>query len=600
MQGYLIQWACAVSSFPNSLARQISLSIVDDRRYAYCAFRLVTIPEIATLTLILFSSCLRRSLTIVLVLTACVCGRSAFAANCVVASAYAPSEADQAFLHGDYDHAVTLYQAQLQQKPNDPISTVGLVHAFLKQQKVKEADDLIQKSLAADSKSVPLLTAQGEIQYREGKPWLAFDTATSAMKLDPCNAKLHLLASRLYRLNSLYASAAKEIATAHALDPHDPVIRLDWLYTLPIAQRIVVLESYLATGTGGDPEERKHLHSYLDYLKKQSEQPHKACRLASDATTTSIPFIRFMRDGDHIRAFGLEAKLNDHSARLEIDTGASGLVVSRSVADHAGLQRISNEEIGGVGDKGGQAAYTAHADSIKIGSLEFRNCDVEVVDQRNVAGDDGLIGMDVFSRFLVTLDYPMRKLLLGPLPPRPNDVAAAKPTLETASSPDDYENDDNSSPTSAPAALHDRYIAPEMKDWTLVYRIGHNLLLPASLNNSSIKLFILDTGAFTTSVTPAVAREVTKVHSNGLMTIKGISGNVDKIYTADEITFRFANLSQTIRDVVAFDMPNVTKSIGMDVSGFIGLTAFRETTMKIDYRDGLVSFDYQANRGFKF
>jgi predicted aspartyl protease len=455
-----------------------------------------------------------------------------------------------------------------------------------------------------DPNSAILLTALGEIQYREGKPWLAFDTAASALKLDPCNAPLHLLTSRLYQLNSLYSAAAKEIAMAHALEPDNPSIRLRWLETLPGAQRISELEAYLASPTGDDPEEVKHLHFYLDYLKGQAELPHKACRLASDTSTTNISFIRFMRDGNHIRAFGLEVKLNDHNAHLEIDTGASGLVVSRSVANRAGLQRISKEgAVGGVGDRGGQAAYTAHADSIKIGSLEFRDCDVEVIDQRNVVDNDGLIGMDVFSRFLITLDYPMRQLLLGPLPPRPDDVASTKPTLETANGHDDFDHDDNSgkiAQTVAPRALHNRYIAPDMKDWTLVYRVGHNLLLPASLNNSSIKLFVLDTGASTTSVSPAVARGVTKVHTNDLLTVKGISGNVDKIYTADKITFKFANLSQTIRDVVAFDTPEVSRSIGMDVSGFIGFTALGETTMKIDYRDGLVNFSYDANRGYKF
>ena len=58
-------------------------------------------------------------------------------------------------------------------------------------------------------------------------------------------------------------------------------------------------------------------------------------------------------------------------------------------------------------------AYTAYADSIRIGDSEFQNCDVEVVDSRYMLGTDGLIGMDVFSKFLVTLDYPGRKLLLG-------------------------------------------------------------------------------------------------------------------------------------------------------------------------------------------
>ena len=36
-------------------------------------------------------------------------------------------------------------------------------------------------------------------------------------------------------------------------------------------------------------------------------------------------------------------------ARLQIDTGASGLLISRSVADHAGLKQFSRTEVGGVG-----------------------------------------------------------------------------------------------------------------------------------------------------------------------------------------------------------------------------------------------------------
>jgi hypothetical protein len=38
----------------------------------------------------------------------------------------------------------------------------------------------------------------------------------------------------------------------------------------------------------------------------------------------------------------------------------------------------------------------------------------------------------------------------------------------------------------------------------------------------------------------------------------------------------------------------------MEVAGFIGFTTLGQTTMKIDYRDGLVSFSYNANRGYRF
>jgi hypothetical protein len=216
--------------------------------------------------------------------------------------------------------------------------------------------------------------------------------------------------------------------------------------------------------------------------------------------------------------------------------------------------------------------------------------------------------MDVFSKFLVTLDYPMRQLHLGPLPPRPDDLAAAKPTLQTSTSSgeDDDDSEDSSSAKSsdttqkpaAPRGPRDRYVAPEMNTWTPIYRVGHDLMVPTTLNGAGPKLFILDTGAFTTTITPAVAREVTKVHSDDNLVVRGISGKVDKVYSADKITFRFAHLSQEVNDVVAFDTPKISRNVGMEISGFIGFTALGQTTMQIDYRDGLVNFNYEANRGY--
>jgi predicted aspartyl protease/Tfp pilus assembly protein PilF len=546
-------------------------------------------------------------MTLALVLGVCTIGEgSARAVTCKVASARAPSEADQAFLHSDYDRAATLYQAQLQQKPDDPALIVSLAQVFLRQQKVKEADGIVQKALTLNTKSAPLLTMLGEVQYRAGTPWLAGNSADAAMKLDPCYPQVRLLNAKLLRLNSYYGSSAKEIATAHSLDPHDPQIRLHWLETLPLKERIAELESYLSAESGDDPEVMKNLHFYVDYLKQQEIEPHKSCRLISNTETATIPFAEMMRDANHIRAFGLDVKFNDHNARLEIDTGASGLVISRSVAEHAGLKQFSHMEVGGIGSGPRKSAYTAFADDIKIGALEFQDCRVQVIDQRNVVDSDGLIGMDVFSRFLITLDYPMRKLLLAPLPPRPNDVTPQKPTLQTTSSRDDDDPPVNATeapataPKPTPRGPRDRYIAPEMKGWTPIYRIGHNLLIPASLNNTEMKMFILDTGAFATTISPEAAREVTKVHSDDRIKVRGISGNVDNVFTADDITFRFANISQKVQDVVAFTTSSLSKNLNMEVSGLIGFSALGQMTIGIDYRDGLMKFTYDPNRGYKY
>ena len=234
-------------------------------------------------------------------------------------------------------------------------------------------------------------------------------------------------------------------------------------------------------------------------------QPRVPGPLACFAQTsaTEIPFIYLMADANHIRAFGLEVKLNEHAARLQIDTGASGLVISRSLAERAGLKSVGRFEMGGIGDQGIKSAHLAFADSIRIGDLDFENCAVEVLDSKEVVDVDGLVGMDVFSNFLVTLDYPMRKLGLGPLPPRPGDSATAKVSLKTnggSEGNDDFAEQASDTPqgqsqaaaqqASAPRGPFDRYIAPEMKDYTAVYRVDHNLLIPAQLNGQKIKLFI--------------------------------------------------------------------------------------------------------------
>jgi len=75
---------------------------------------------------------------------------------------------------------------------------------------------------------------------------------------------------------------------------------------------------------------------------------------------------------------------------------------------------------------------------------------------------------------------------------------------------------------------------------------------------------------------------------------------VEKVYSADDVTFHFAQLSQRARDVASFDTSRISKSEGMEISGFLGATTLGQLTIHIDYRDGLVKFDYDPNRGFKY
>jgi predicted aspartyl protease len=319
-----------------------------------------------------------------------------------------------------------------------------------------------------------------------------------------------------------------------------------------------------------------------------------------------------MVDPSHIHGYGLSVILNGHKTKLLLDTGASGILVTRSIAEHAGISRISQISIGGVGDKGRRNAYVGLADAIKIGDLEFQNCSVEVIEQRSVVGDDGLVGADVFEKFLVDIDFPNKKLKLSQLPKRPGDTEQKlalnsedddSPDSDIAESKDDAkpgESKTTDAKNPAPGAgPQDRYISPEMQSYTRVFRFGHDLLVPTSIGKVPSKLFLMDTGATMNVISPAAAREVTKVHGDPDMIVKGISGKVNDVFTANKAVLTFGHLRQENQEMTAFDTKRLSDEIGTEISGFLGFTTLGLLDIKIDYRDALVDFKYDAKHSFQ-
>jgi hypothetical protein len=57
---------------------------------------------------------------------------------------------------------------------------------------------------------------------------------------------------------------------------------------------------------------------------------------------------------------------------------------------------------------------------------------------------------------------------------------------------------------------------PHFKIWLsiLIHRFGSDILLLTQVNKVPDKLFLLDTGSWDNTITPAAAREVGKVHAD--------------------------------------------------------------------------------------
>ncbi len=223
---------------------------------------------------------------------------------------------------------------------------------------------------------------------------------------------------------------------------------------------------------------------------------------------------------------------------------------------------------------------------------------VKVTDAASpVTGQDGLIGADVFSSYLIDIDIPSAKLRLSPLPKRPNE--AAQPAALQTMAQDQAEDADESSEGAKAGGLTDvpmdAYVDPSMASWTKVYRFRSLLLVPTYVDHLGPLLFLIDTGSFSNILSTRTAQQVTALRSNPNMQVRGMSGSVSKVYTADKATLQFGRYSQENEDVVALDLANVSRQTGTEVAGILGFRMLRILQIKIDYRDGLVDFVFDPH-----
>lgn len=489
--------------------------------------------------------------------------------------------AAQLYRTGKLAEAEAAYKRILQNEPESAAAYVGLVHVSLRQKRLPDAEAAIAKAMELSPNSNAVRVAQGEVHFRKGKITEAQDDFTALVKANVPEARAYLGLGRVYWAESYRRHAKLMFDFAHDKDPDDPDIRRSWLFTLSRKERIQALRGLLSEEVGEDEDDRNHLETNLAAMEDAEEEGRTGCHLASKVGEAHIPMERLNNGTRDVRGYGLKVHLNGATATLLLDTGSSGILVSRRIAEKAGIKSIVKTDVHGIGDKGAVASFIGAADTIKIGDLEFQGCRVEATVGNSVTNEDGLIGADIFSHYLVSIDFPHWKLNLTPLPvlPAPSDADKAL----VAKYPEI-------------AGFSDRYIGPEFKSYTPVFRFGHILLIPTRINDLPSKLFLIDTGSFSDTISPQAAREVTKVRTESEIQVKGLNGAVKQVFTADNLTLTFSHFRQPARDMVAFDTTRMSDSSGVEISGMLGFAMLYQMEIKIDYRDGLVDFGIDHSR----
>jgi tetratricopeptide (TPR) repeat protein len=480
-------------------------------------------------------------------------------AACSEVPAHEATPAEAAYGQGKYEVAESLYLQALQGKPDDLELNSALVHTLLHESRIADAWARANKAAADAPHSASALTALAETQLRQGQPWLAAQTLDSAAAADPCYARVHLIRSRIFRIDSMYASERAELQAAYQIDPTGPDIRRSWQHTVNPANDIVRIEESLATMPNLEPEIREKASASATAMMSLLSENSQTCQSAPISAHVTLPLLASYETVKQINSYKIGVEFPKGKARLTIDTAASGLYISRTLAESLGLQHAE-----------GAPAGTVQADTLHIGALEFRNCMVGVSDTPFAQGVDGFIGTDVFAPYLVSLNFPQAKLELEPLAHRPDEQKNALPG--------------------------DRYSGPGEQSYTPVYHKNQYLLVSVMINKKDRRLFVLDTGIRLSTMTPEVAHAVSGTRLNFTNSIPTVSGAKVQIYR-DSFDLQFANLSLDHKDhILEFDPSTIEQNAGMEVAGMLGFDILQSLVIHIDYRDGLVGFDAPVSK----
>jgi len=463
----------------------------------------------------------------------------------------------------NYKVAIPLLKAALADDAQNPLLHAALLSSFTYEGLLDEAADEADSDETAFPQSPDVLSARGEFAFYLGNMGVAEKLFRAAIKIKDDSPRATFGLSRLLRMASYHRTARILCLRAHEIDPADAYITKSFLNYVPAEKRTALITEFAKA----HPWLYRNFDAHMETAKEVDAaiNHRQAFELTGALSEVDLRLVEFRYSPTVVRGLGLEVSLNgSQKVRLLLDTGSTGILLTQTLIDKLGLSHLGSSETYGIGDEGVKKSFVSVAESCDIGSLKFKTCIVEALGgKRNISGEyDGLIGADIFERYLIQIDFQRHNLHLKPLP----EIAAG-------------------------SQGHDRERQPDEKGFTPIFQLGHHLLVPTQLNGQDSGLFLIDTGAQRSLVDSAFASQSVKIHRDSYMKIKGVSGEVKNVFEADKAEIQFATFRQRNLGMTAIDLNSAPDHQEVRMAGILGMPVLALFRLTIDYRNGFVMFE---------
>ena len=402
------------------------------------------------------------------------------------------------------------------------------------QQAVAEARALVAQAPDSDA-----TTALGEALYRAGRLDEAADVLTPLVAAGDAPARAGVQLGLVRAAEGRDAEASSLIEQAVAKAPLDPWIVYRAAGAAPSrALAVERLEIFLDLATKDDADRVEGARGTIRLYKALGER--KVWVPTRRPERVEVPLKPLAGTGG---GYYIEASLaNRKKIRLLIDTGSNGLFVALRAVAKGGLTRLSEETVFAGGDTGRTESSRGLLARLAIGELEFKDALITTTqDEFDPQGRyHGVLGLNVFDGYRVTLDFKKQRLILEPCE---GDAAGAP-----------------------------------------YWDVNGQMLVRASAADGLDGMFLFDTGAVRSMVGRSMVEALPGARVDRPAVVRTYGGNVASAAAVRGVTIRFLGLESDGGPVYTSDLTLRSRLGGVEVSGFLGMDLLGRTRIVVDTR----------------
>jgi Flp pilus assembly protein TadD/predicted aspartyl protease len=450
------------------------------------------------------------------------------------------------YSEGRYLDALDAYKNALRTAPSDNMrgARIGVISSALRVAEFDLARREAEKLVKADPTGPDAMSLYGDALWASG----LFDEAETryrnALAKVPDLARGHHGMARSMAARSRLADAMNEAQAALKLSPRD----LEIHHTVgAIFERMHKYEEAAA--------------AYSNYVNLLPNKDH------SEKADWSRAEIRFLRSfgqkvpfdtepGSDDRLYTMDfrlvnekvvvrAKVNDSSAQdFVVDTGSENTVITRTTAQHLGIQPITYTLSAGVGRVGLRGLQLARIDSLEIGSLKVRNipCLIKNPPLRDIPVKETESLSPLALGYSMVIDYKTHKLTFG------------------------------------------KHLPDEPKDFELPLRLYRLATVKGTVDSDHQANFVVDTGGEVISISQATATALNKPQTGRRIALKvyGTSGWDDDAFLMPGVDLTFEQIKYRNFPVVVLNLDAPSALLGFQLGGIVGHKFLSKYRVAID------------------